>query len=104
MKMFRTSRLQKIVKVAELQVIDEVAKVPRSMRRRVPMIQEMQKDQKPEEVQIRNKMYVDHAKDGQNDTAELKNVCTTLSPYLKGRTDKAEVQKDENVSPRDAQS
>ena len=33
-----------------MQVSDEVAKVPRSMRRQVPMIQEMQKDQKPEEV------------------------------------------------------
>ena len=33
-------------------VINEVAKVPRSMRRQVPMIQEMQKDQKPEKVQI----------------------------------------------------
>ena len=43
MKMFRTSRLQKIVKVPQVHVIDEVAKVPRSMRRQVPMIQEMQK-------------------------------------------------------------
>ena len=51
--MFRTSRLQKIVKVPQVQVIDEVAKVPRSMRRKVPMIQhETQKDPKPEEVQI----------------------------------------------------
>ena len=51
--MFRTSRLQKIVKVPQVQVIDEVAKVPRSMRRQVPMIQdETQKDQKPEEMQI----------------------------------------------------
>ena len=51
-----------MVKVPQVQVIDEVAKVPRSMRR-----QEMQKDQKPEDVQ------------------------TSFSPYLKGRMDKAEV-------------
>ena len=38
--MFRTSKLQKIVKVPQVQVIDEVAKVPRSMRRQVPMIQD----------------------------------------------------------------
>ena len=51
--MFRTSRLQKIVKVPQVHVIDEVAKVPRSMRRQVPMIQVCtRKDQKPEEVQI----------------------------------------------------
>ena len=37
MQMFRTSRLQKIVKVPQLQVIDEVAKVSRSMRRQVAM-------------------------------------------------------------------
>ena len=40
------------MKVPQLQVIDEVAKVPRSRQRQVPMIQEMQQDQKPEEVQI----------------------------------------------------
>ena len=51
-KMFRTSRLQKIVNFPQVDVIDEVAKVPRSMRRQVPMIQELQKDPKPEEVQI----------------------------------------------------
>ena len=51
--MFRTSRLQKIVKVHQVHVIDDVAKVTRSMRRQVPMIQdETQKDQKPEEAQI----------------------------------------------------
>ena len=45
MKMFRTSRLQKNVKVPQAQVIDEVAKVFRSMRRQFPMIQdETQKD------------------------------------------------------------
>ena len=37
------------------------------------MIQEMQKDQKPEELQISFKVYVDHAKDGQNDTPELQS-------------------------------
>ena len=61
-----------------MQVIDEVAKVPRSMRRQVPMIQEMQKVQKPEEVQISFKVYVDHAKDGQNDTMS----CMKGAPHL----------------------
>ena len=61
-----------------MQVIDEVAKVPRSMRRQVPMIQEMQKDQKPEEVQISFLVYVDHAKDGQNDTMS----CMYGAPHL----------------------
>ena len=67
MKMFRTSRLQKIVKVLQVHVIDEVAKVTRSMRRQVPMIQdETQKDPKPEEVQI------------------------SFSPYLTSRSDKVQ--------------
>ena len=67
MKMFRTSRRQKIVKVPQVHVIDEVAKVPRSMRRQVPMIQdETQKDQKPEEMQ------------------------TSFSPYFTSRTDKVQ--------------
>ena len=43
--------------VLHVKVIDEVAKVSRSMRRQVPMIQEMQKDQKPEEVQISFEVY-----------------------------------------------
>ena len=51
--------MQKIVKVPQLQVIDEVVKVLRSVQRQVPMIQEMQQDQKPEEAQISFKMYVD---------------------------------------------
>ena len=67
MKMFRTSRLQKIVKVPQVHVIDEVAKVTRSMRRQVPMTQdESQKDQKPEEMQI------------------------SFSPYFTSRTDKVQ--------------
>ena len=79
-----------------MQVIDEVATVPRSMRRQVAMIQdqtqkvtmstlkqvamiqETQKDQKPEEVQISFKVYVDHAKDGQNDTMS----CMKGAPHL----------------------
>ena len=36
--MFRTSKLQKIVKVLQVQVIDEVAKLPRRMWRQVLMI------------------------------------------------------------------
>ena len=51
--------MQKIVKVLQLQVIDEVVKVLRSVRRQVPMIQEMQQDQKPEEAQTSFKMNVD---------------------------------------------
>ena len=75
--MFRTSKLQKIVKVPQVQDIDEVAKVPWRIRSQVPMIQdETQKDQKPEEVQV------------------------SFSPYLKSRTDKAEVQKSADKEPR----
>ena len=48
--------MQKIVKVPQLQVIDEVVKVLRSVQRQVPMIQEMQQDQKPEEAQMSFKM------------------------------------------------
>ena len=61
-----------------MQVIDEVAKVPSSMRRQDPMIQEMQKDQKNEEVQTSVKVYADHAKDGQNDTMS----CIKGAPHL----------------------
>ena len=42
-----------------MQVVDEVVKVLRSIQRHVPMIQEMQQDQKPEEAQMSLKMYVD---------------------------------------------
>ena len=77
------------MKVPQLQVIDEVAKVPRSIQRQVPMIQEMQQDQKPEEAQISFKMYVDRdseckeraphlvltsKEDGQSRSAERPNV------------------------------
>ena len=52
------------MKVPQLRVIDEVAKVHRSIQRQVPMIQdETQKDQKPEEMQMSNKMYVDRGSD-----------------------------------------
>ena len=49
---------------------DETEKITRSMRRQVPTIQDEteREDQKPKEVQI------------------------SFSPYLKSRTDKAEVQ------------
>ena len=58
MKMFRTCRLQKIVKIPQVHVINEVAKVSRSMRRQVPMIHdETKKDQKPEEMQISFSSY-----------------------------------------------
>ena len=61
-----------------MQVIDEVAKVPRSMQGQVPKTQEVQKDQKLEEVQIGFKVYVDHAKDGQNDTMS----CIKGAPHV----------------------
>ena len=85
--MFRTSKLQKIVKVPQVQVIDEVAKcgdetqnVTWSMRRHVPMIQDEteREDQKPKEVQ------------------------SIFSPYLKSRTDKAEVQTKMQTNNRDS--
>ena len=58
------------MKVLQLQVIDEVVKVPRSVQRQVPMIQEMQ-DQKPEEAQMSFKMYVDRGSD-----------CKERAPHL----------------------
>ena len=87
-----------------MQVIDEVAKVFRSMRRQVPMIQEMQKDQKPEECADQFQSVRRSRERWSERHHELHKGCTTLSPYLKGRTDKAEVQKDKNVSPRDEQT
>ena len=70
--MFRTSKLQKIVKVLQVQVIDEVAKVPRSMRRQVPMIQ----DETERESEAQG--------------------------YLKSRTDKTEVQTKMQTKNRDS--
>ena len=71
-----------------MQVINEVAKIPRSVQRHFPMIQEMQQDQKPEEAQISFKMYVDRGSE-----------CKERAPHLvltsKGRTEKAKVQKDQ---------
>ena len=52
--------------ILQVHVIVEVAKVPRCMRKQVPMIQEMLKDQMPEEVQ------------------------TSFSPYLESRTDEVQ--------------
>ena len=58
---------------------DETQMVTRSMRRQVPTIQdETEKDQKPEEVQI------------------------SFSPYLKSRTDTAEVQTKVQTKNRDS--
>ena len=54
-----------------MQVIDEVAKLPRSMRRQVP---EMQKDQKPEEVQISFKMYVSTAAQGAKSVHHIQSL------------------------------
>ena len=72
--MFRTSRLQKIVKVPQGTVIDEVAKVSGIMQRQVLTIQEMEKDQKPEEVQISCKVFVNRAQEGQNDIYETQEA------------------------------
>ena len=63
--------MQKTVKVPQLHVIDEVVKVLRSVQRQVPMIQEMQQDQKPEEAQISFKMYVDRGSE-----------CKERAPHL----------------------
>ena len=54
-----------------MQVIDEVAEVPRSMQRQVPMVQEMQQDQKSKEEQISFKMYVDRGSE-----------CKERAPHL----------------------
>ena len=54
-----------------LSCIDEVVKVPRSVQRQVPMIQEMKQDHKPEEAQISFKMYVDRGSE-----------CKERAPHL----------------------
>ena len=64
--------------------MDEVAKVSRSMGRQVPMIQEMQQDQKPEEVHISFKVHVDH---GQNDAMScMKGAPHAVLTTKAGRT------------------
>ena len=74
------------MKVAQLQVVDELAKVPKSIQRQVPMIQDMQ-DQKPEEAQISPNV--------RRSRLRVQRACTTHSPYFKGTTYKVEVQKDQ---------
>ena len=68
--MFQTSRLQEIMKVPQVTLIDVVAKVSGIMQRHVLTIQEMEKDQKPQEVQISYKVFVNRMQDGQNDIYE----------------------------------
>ena len=62
--MFQTTRLQEIAKFLQVTVIDEV------MQRQVLTIWEMEMDQKPEEVQISFKVYVNRVKDGESDIYE----------------------------------
>ena len=76
-----------------MQVIAVVDEVPMSKRRQVPMIQEMQKGQKSEEVQISFKVYVDHAKDGQNDAMNCMKGAPHFVLTSNSRTDKVEVRK-----------
>ena len=52
------------------------------------MIQEMQQDQKPEELQMSFKTYVDH-------DSECNTRAPHARPYPKGRTNKAKMQKDQ---------
>ena len=68
MKMFRTSRLQKIVKVSQVHVIDEVPKVPRSMRRQVPMIQDETERERGSEARGDTDQFQSllHKQDGQS--------------------------------------
>ena len=62
--------------------------VPRSIQRQVPMIQEMQQDQKP-------RGGTDQFQNVRRPWLRVQRACTTLCPYLKGKTDKSEVQKDQ---------
>ena len=74
------------MKVPQLQVIDEVAKVPRSMQRQVPMIQEMRQDQRPEEARMSFKMYVDRGsecKEGAPHLVLTKRQSTRVKPGAK---------------------
>ena len=75
--------MQKIVKVSQLQVIDEVVKVLRSVQRQVPMIQEMQQDQKPEEAQMSFKMYVDRGSECKEGCRKTKRQSTSVKPGAK---------------------
>ena len=58
------------MKVPQVTVVDEVAKVSGIMQRQVLTIQEMEKGQKPEEVQISFRVFVKRVQDGQNDIYE----------------------------------
>ena len=78
------------MKVPQLQVIDEVAKVPRSIQRQVPMIQEMQQDQKPEEAQMSFKMYVDRASECKEGAPHL--VLTSKAGQTKSKCRKTKSQ------------
>ena len=79
------------MKVPQLQVFDEFAKVPKSIQRQVPMIQEMQQDQKPEETQMSFKMYVDRGSE-----------CKERAPHLvltsKARRTKSKCRKTKRQS------
>ena len=66
-----------------MQVIDEFAKVPRSIQRQVPMNQEMQQDQKPEEAQMSFKMYVDRDSECKNRAPQL--VLTSKAKRTKSK-------------------
>ena len=67
------------MKVPQVTVIDEVGNVLGIMQRQVLMIREMEKDQKPEEVQINFKVFVNCVKDGQNDIYEPQKQAKVLS-------------------------
>ena len=82
--------MQKIVKVPPLPVIDEVVKVLRSVQRQVPMIQEKQQDQKPEEAQMSFKMYVDRGSECKERAPHL--VLTSMAGRTKPKCRKTKRQ------------
>ena len=63
-----------------MQVIDEVAKIPRSMRRQVPMIQD------------------------ETERERIRSPRISFSPYLKSRTDEVEVQTKMQTKNRDSRT
>ena len=62
----------------------------------------MEQDQKPEEVQSSFKVYVNRVEDGQNDIYQPQEADQEELLVLTSNAgrDKAEVQKDPNVSPQ----
>ena len=76
------------MKVPQLQVIHEVAKVPRRIQRQVP-------NDPGDATGSEARGGTDQFRNARRPRLRVQKACTALSPYLTGRTDKAEGQKDQ---------